>query len=201
MIFINGLMKINKIMISDKDINDFYTNNIKMLEKIAAGVSYKKNRNINPSATISESYLYIYKIKDKINSIDDLQRYIIHWIKQMVGTWGNNNKLINDEGNKKIDVSYIPEVVDDFSDNIDDKIETEMWYNNVRCIMDMYKEQETNKIKLIIFDCYFNKGIIKGADMAKHLNINKNYACSYIKQLRTDIKEFYIKKKSKNDKD
>lgn len=186
-------------MITDKEINDFFTTNYKMLETIALGISYKNKRNINPSATVSESYLYIYKIKHKINTQDELQRFTIHWIKQMVGTWSTNNKLINDEGNKKIDSSYVPEEIDEFDDNLQSKVEIEIWYNERKCILEMYRAQEMDKVKAIIFDCYFNKGITKGRDMAKHLSINKDYSSRYIREMKQAIRDFHSQYNNKKD--
>jgi DNA-binding transcriptional regulator LsrR (DeoR family) len=54
----------------------------------------------------------------------------------------------------------------------------------------MYKEQETDKVKLIIFDLYYNRGITKGIDLAKHLGINKDYACKYIREMKQTIRNY-----------
>ena len=61
----------------------------------------------------------------------------------------------------------------------------------------MYYQQETNKYKKIIYECYFHKGITKGVHLAKHLGINKDYGCSYIKQLKLDLFNYYLAYKDK----
>lgn len=55
----------------------------------------------------------------------------------------------------------------------------------------MYRDQEKDKIKQIIYECYFVKGITKGVDLAKHLGINKDYASKYIREMKSDIQEFH----------
>jgi len=91
---------------------------------------------------------------------------------------------------KTMTSDYIPDIIDDFEENIDSKLEIEFWYNDKKCLLQMYREQEQDKIKQIIFDCYFNKNITKGKDLAKHLNVNKDYSCKYIRELKSDIREF-----------
>jgi len=180
-------------LVTKKQIDDFYILNIDMLEKIAAGISYKNNKGINPSAAISESFIYVMNIKNKIKPTD-LQKVVINYIKQEVGAW-SNSQLNLKEGKKRLDTYYVPDKADDTYESIDDKIKLEIWYSDRKSILFMYRKQETNKIKQIIFDCYFNKGLTKGLDMAKHLKINKDYASKYIRELKMDVKNFYEQNK------
>lgn len=176
-------------MVTENQLKNFYTTNWAMLEKIAAGISYKKNKDINASATLSESYIYVYNIRKKI-TMKQLQQVIINYIKQEVGNW-SNSQLNLKEGKKRLDTYYIPDKPDDTDDNIESKIEIEIWFNDRKAILALYRQQEQDKIKQIIFDCYFNKGLTKGVDLARHLNINKDYSCKYIRELKNDLREFY----------
>ena len=180
-------------MVTRKQIDDFFVLNVDMLEKIAAGISYKNNKGINPSAAISESYIYVVNIKKNITP-KQLQQVVINFIKQEVGAW-SNSQLNLKEGKKRLDTYFIPDKKDDVEENIQSKIELEIWYNDRKAILAMYRQQEQDKIKQIIFDCYFKKGLTKGVELAKHLNINKDYSCKYIRELKHDIREFYIKNK------
>jgi hypothetical protein len=175
--------------VSDSDINNFFVKNIDMLQKIAKGIAYKNNKKyINPSTAINEDYLYIYeKCRDKFSNEDQLQRIVINYIKMMT-IWNGSVSFTNLE--KVMTSDYIPDTIDDFDENFDDKLEIELWYNDRKCLLSLYREQEQDKVKQIIFDCYFKKGITKGIDMAKHLKINKDYACKYIREMKKDVKDF-----------
>lgn len=167
-----------------------------MLQKIAKGIAYKQNKKyINPSTAINEAYLYIYeKCRDKFSNEDQLQRIVINYIKMMT-IWNGSISFTHLE--KVMTSDYIPDTIDDFNDNFEDKLEIELWYNDRKCLLSLYREQEQDKVKQIIFDCYFKKGITKGIDMAKHLKINKDYACKYIREMKKDVKDFSNKNNNK----
>lgn len=160
-----------------------------MLEKIAKGIAYKQNKKyIHPTTAINEAYLYIFeKCRNKFSNEDELQRIVINYIKMMT-IWNGSVSFTNLE--KTMTSDYIPDVIDDFYDNLDSKLEIEFWYNERKCILQMYREQEQDRIKQIIYDCYFIKGITKGTELAKHLKINKDYACKYLREMKKDIREF-----------
>ncbi len=187
-----------------------------MLQKIAKGIAYKQNKKyINPSTAINEAYLYIYeKCRDKFSNEDQLQRIVINYIKMMT-IWNGSVSFTHLEKvmtsdyipdttvsfthlEKVMTSDYIPDTIDDFDDNFDDKLEIELWYNDRKCLLSLYREQEQDKVKQIIFDCYFKKGITKGIDMAKHLKINKDYACKYIREMKTTIRDFTNQKNNNN---
>jgi hypothetical protein len=175
--------------VSDTDINNFFTNNMSMLEKIAKGIAYKQNKKfIHHSTAINEAYLYIFeKCIGKFSNEDELQRIVINYIKMMT-IWNGSVSFTHLE--KTMTSDYIPDIIDDFEETIDSKLEIEFWYNDRKCMLSLYREQEDNKVKQIIFDCYFKKGITKGIDLAKHLNINKDYSCKYIREMKKDIRDF-----------
>jgi hypothetical protein len=178
--------------VSDSDINDFFVNNMDMLQKIAKGIAYKQNkRYINPCTAVNEAYLYVYeKCMNKFSNEDQLQRIVINYIKMMT-IWNGSVSFTHLE--KVMTSDYIPDVIDDFYENLDSKLEIEFWYNDKKCLLQMYRDQEQDKIKQIIYDCYFNKGITKGVKLAKHLQINKDYACKYIREMKKDIRDFQDK--------
>ena len=176
---------------SDEDINKFFVKNIKMLETIAKGIAYKnKKQYIQPTTAVNEAYLYIFeKCRNKFEDEDQLQRIVINFITKNI-IWDNSS--INKK-ERVMTSDYIPDVIDDFSESLDSKLEIEFWYNNKKCTLELYRNQEQDKVKQIIYDCYFKKGITKGVDLAKHLKINKDYACKYIREMKKDIREFQNK--------
>jgi hypothetical protein len=174
---------------TDKEINDFFIKNMNMLEKIAKGIAFKQNKKyIHHSTAVNEAYLYIFeKNRNNFNNEDELQRMVINYIKMMT-IWNGSVSFTHLE--KTMTSDYIPDTIDDFEDNLESKLEIEFWYNDKKCLLQMYRDQENDRVKQIIFDCYFNKNITKGIDMAKHLKINKDYSCKYIREMKRDIREF-----------
>ena len=175
---------------TDEEIGLYFSSIIPMLEKIAAGIAFNYNKTyIHPHVAINEAYLYIFSasVRPLIINPDRLQRITINYIKMMT-IWDTTSF---DKLEKMRSNDFIIDATDTFDENIESKIEIELWYNDRKAMLTMYRQQETNKIKQIIFDCYFNKGLIKGTALAKHLKINKDYSCKYIREMKHDIREFY----------
>ena len=198
-----------------EEIDAYFISKLEMFEKIAAGILYKQNKRINKDVVINEAYLHLSQVK-AIESPIQLEKIVVNFIKMNIG-WtnsrinkqekiSNHNDLINtnymtygDDGDKviKIENSFSQQIVDEDSDiELLAKIEIEKWYDSKQAILFLYRQQEEDKIKQIIYDCYFNKGITKGLDLAKHLGVNKDYASKYVREMKQSIRDFneeYIK--------
>jgi hypothetical protein len=176
-------------MLTDQEINTHFVSLIPLLRPIVKGVAYKQKKSyIEEDAAINEAYIYIIENKHLLISKDTLQRIAINFINKSI-IWNNSKLSTVERINNQSDSPYIPDQIDDDSDILD-KIATEKWYADKKCEIVMYRAQEKNKIKSIIFDCYFEKGITKGTDLAKHLGINKDYSSKYIREMKHDIREF-----------
>lgn len=169
------------------EINQKFTDIIPMLEGIVKGISYKAKKKLDTHAVINEAYLYIYDRQDLCTTPDMLQRICINYIKQNI-YWSTSKLNKQESVNNLGDLQWHDEAEDD--SDIDDKIELEKWYASRKGTLDLYRAWETDRIKCIIFDLFYTKGIQKGVDLAKHLGINKDYACRYIRELKQDIKNF-----------
>jgi len=171
----------------DIAINKKFVSIIPMLETIVKGISYKRNKRIEPMVAINEAYIYIIENKHILVDEDFLQRVVIRYItNQIYWTTSTLNKL---EGvNNLTDTSFF-DIEEEFSD-IDSKVEIENWVNDRKCLLELYKEQETNKINLIVLNLYYNKGVTKGIDLAKVLNVNYPYACMYLREMKASVKKF-----------
>lgn len=178
-------------MMTDEQINNFFVSIIPMLETIARGVCYKNNRNIDEHAAINETYLHIIKNKHKLNTTRDLQRMAVNHINlEIIRTQSSLNKKEGQTKNPKNVYGLDYDMEDHIDMSLEYKIEIEKWYNEKQVILQMYRMQETDREKQIIFDVYFKKGITKGVDMAKHLKINKDSASKYIREMKKDIKQY-----------
>lgn len=169
----------------------------KMHEVIPKLISKYKKFHLESDVVISETYLYML---DHIHNIDDdnnCQRYIFNFINKNI-LW-NNSRLNRFESLNNITEGYTtPEEIDESEDNISFKIEIESWFNNRKALLTQYRQDLTNKEMIIIYDCYFVKGYQTGQTLGNHLNINKDYALRYIRQMKDDIIQYEIKLFIKN---
>lgn len=184
---------------TNQEKNDYFVSIIPMLEKIVKGICYKNSKRIDTHAIINESYLHLYKYIDTIETEDELQRLVIKFIRSNI-EW-TNSKINKDErvnttfelSDNRKDTNYEPtneRTTEDDDAELNDKIDIELWYIERKCLLDMYRAQEEDKVKQIVFDCFFIKGITKGTLLAKHLKINKDYAAKYIREMKQDIRDF-----------
>ena len=171
-----------------------------MLVTIAKGIIYTYNRtHLDSSLMIAESFEHIKKIQNKITNEHQLQRNVINFIKQNI-VWSNSQVNLKNKVNNQ-DYDSMEEYFDnleqeDFDIELEQKIEIEKWYIERKCILEMYRNQEKNREKRNIFDCYFKKDLKTGYKLSKHLGINKTYCYKYIKEMKKDIMDYYIEYQS-----
>ena len=130
------------------------------------------------------------KYKDTIITEKQLEKLVVNFINQNI-IWTQSKINKQEKVNDNIGEYFGNEVDEDVEISLQQKIEIEKWYNEKQCILEMYRDTEQDKIKQIVFDCYFKKGIIKGTALAKHIGINKDYACKYLREMKKDINDYY----------
>lgn len=198
---------------SKQEIDNYFTSIIPMLTKTAKGIIYKQNKGyLEADLVVNESYIHLMKNKDLINEYKDIEKIATQFIKMNI-IWENSQinkleKLNNnyqatteeDEDDFSQDRPRVKtiETEDNFDIELEQKIEIERWYNEKKCLLEIYRNQLTDKKKQIIYDCYFKKGITKGVALAKHLGINKDYSCKYIREMKEDIRLFAINYNNNN---
>lgn len=185
---------------SKQEADNIFVEMLPFFERMAKGTAVKLNKNLETHLVTNEAYIHMVKHIETINTEKDLQKLVVNFIVKNIG-WTNSQ--INKQERLSIHNELIlndDEESDEIQDNSDldleQKIEIERWYTEKLSLLQMYRAQETDKVKQIIFDCYFNKGITKGIAMAKHLGINKNAGCQLVKQMKADIKEYANKNKN-----
>lgn len=186
---------------SKQEADTIFVEMLPFFERMATGTAIKLNKQLETHLVTNEAYLHMFKNLDSIQTEKDLQKLVVNFIVKNIG-WTNSqinkqerlsihDELIQDDENEESNK------LEDKSDlDLEQKIEIERWYTEKLALLQMYRQQETDKVKQIIFDCYFNKGITKGIAMAKHLGINKNAGCQLVKQMKQDIKEYANKNKN-----
>ena len=174
---------------SKEEIDIEFVKIIPMINKIALGLIYKKGKNhLDQDGVVNEAYLYLLQNKNKVKTQDEMQRLVINWIKQNIG-WQNSQLNIKNKVNTITEHFQPEEEIDDEFD-IENKINIENWWNEKLSILEMYRQQEDDKIYQIIFDLYFIKGFTIGIKLAKELHISNCYGSMYIRNLHERIRIF-----------
>lgn len=189
------------------EIDNYFVQFMPILIPIVDGIKYKLNKQyITTDTVINEAYLHVYKNSDSIQTTTQLEKIAVNFIKMNIG-WTNsqinkmekvNNNLDNasteDEDDTSLNyhktITKNIETEDKIDESLSEKIELEKWYNEKKCILEMYRAQEKSKIIKIIYDCYFEKHITSGKDMAAHLEIDKGSAWRYIRIMKSELQKF-----------
>jgi hypothetical protein len=192
-------------MLTKKEIDDYFVNIIPMLTKTAKGIKYKQNKgNLETDVIINETYLHIQKNMDIIKENKDIEKIATQFIKMNIG-WQNsqlnkmekvNNNYQSTTEDDEDDFSQDKTITETFNDEedfdieLEQKLEIERWYNEKKCLLAMYRQQEKNKINQIIYDCFFIKDIKTGKQLAEHLKMDKGAAWRYIRIMKQSIKKY-----------
>ena len=174
---------------SKEQADIYFVELIPILGPIVDGIAYKQNKRYDKDAVINEAYIHMLSHLDSCTSQNELKKLVVNFIKQNI-TWTNSSLNKRELLNKENPQMPIIEEADDFDINLKQKIEIEKWYNNKQTILTMYRQQLKDNVMAVIYDCYFKKNITKGVNLAKHLNINKDAACKYIRELKANIREY-----------
>jgi hypothetical protein len=175
---------------SKEQADAYFVTLIPTLTPIVDGIAYKQNKRYDSDAVINEAYLHMLSNLEVIENENELKKLVINFIKQNI-TWTNSSlnktELLNKNNPEQ---PIILNDIDDFDVNLEQKIIIEKWYDAKQSILFNYRQQLKDNVKAVIFDCFFKKKITKGVHLAKHLNINKDAACKYIRELKSDIRKY-----------
>lgn len=170
----------------------FITQIPKMYEVIPKLISKYKMYHLEPDVVISEVYEHCLQFIDRFTTEGKCKSYIIRFINLNVSMY--NSRMNRREKINNITEGYTyAEEIDDFEENIKNKIEIDKWFNNKKALIEQYRQQLTDKQMIIIYDCFFIKGFQTGKALAEHLGINKDYCLGFIRDLKEDIIQFEIK--------
>jgi hypothetical protein len=182
-----------QIMITKKHIDTYFKDNYTFLEKIAKYHIFKNKRLINPDELIAEAYLYINNKLELLEELNDINTFTCQYII-METRWLNskNNKIsprnvieFNDDNN----------TIDEDS-HTDDLVELELWYNDQRAKLEIFRSTITKKEDLIFFDVYWNRvrqgQRVSVREIAKHFNITPTASHILIVKMRNDINNYFL---------
>jgi hypothetical protein len=145
------------------------------------------NSLIDADTVINNSYLYLVKLNPKLNTENEVKSYLLNTIKQQV-LWKTSQSNVDD---KVSAIEYEPNETNDDSDLIY-KIEQERKYQLHKSCIEIYRNTIQDRIKLIIFEAYYEKGYTTARAMGKYFDLPFTTAHYWIKEIKEDLKRIKL---------
>ena len=169
--------------ILDKYINTNYAE----IRKYTNYFLVRMNSTITADVVINNSYLYLVELKPDINTENEVKSYLLNTIKkQVIWSTSQSNK---DEAVTAIE--YTNNETNDDSDLIY-KIEQERKYQLHKSCIEIYRNTIEDRIKLIIFEAYYDKGYTTARSMGKYFNLPYVTAHYWIREIKEDLKRIKL---------
>jgi hypothetical protein len=147
---------------------------------------------INTDVVINNSYVYLVGLKTDINTEDQVKAYLFNTIKKQI-IW-NTSQSNKDEQITAFENTNVQEPED--NTDLQNKIELERKYQLHKSCIEVYRNNIDDKIKLIIFEAYFDKGYTTARAMGKYFDLPFTTAHYWIREIKNDL--LIIKKQHEN---
>jgi len=162
-----------------RELDSYISINYEFLNNIAKGLSYKNQRDYDPSILIHEAYEHCLKIIEQITTQDQLQRYLIAKIN--LESRFTNSK-INIEQRVK-DSEQIQEV--EYECHLEVKQQQEEKYNRI----ETYYNNEKDSVSKYFFEAYYKKGHNSIRKLATYFSISPGTADKELTKIKQRIHE------------
>ena len=144
----------------------------------------RMNSRIDADTVINNSYLHVLNINDDTTCEDKIKSYLLNTIKcQLLWSTSQSN---NDDKVTAIEES---KPMDCQNTDLEWKIQLEDQYNKKKSIIEMYRNSINDRIKQIIFEAYYDKGLTTQKELSQYFNISMTAAHFLIKEIKQGIKE------------
>jgi len=171
-----------------KAILDRYINtNYAEIRKYTNYFLVRMNSTITADVVINNAYLYLVELNPDINTENEVKSYLLNTIKKQI-LW-NTSQSNKDESVTAIE--YTNNETNDDSDLIY-KIEQERKYQLHKSCIEIYRNTIQDRIKLIIFEAYYDKGYTTSRAMGKYFNLPYVTAHYWIKEIKEDLKRIKL---------
>lgn len=139
---------------------------------------------IDADAVINNSYLHCIKVHIPDMTQDKAKSYLLNTIKyELIWTQGSRTK--RDDIYKSQE--HQGDDMDDTTD-LEHKLMIEERHNFKKAIIEIYRSQQHDRIKRIIFEAYYDQGHSTQTALAKYFNINITSAYFLIREIKQNIK-------------
>jgi len=171
-----------------KAILDRYINtNYSEIRKYTNYFLVRMNSTITADVVINNAYLYLVKLNPDLNTENEVKSYLLNTIKKQV-IWKTSVSNLEEQVNA---LEYEPNETNDDSDLIF-KIEEERKYQLHKSCIEIYKNTIQDRIKLIIFEAYYEKGYTTARAMGKYFDLPFTTAHYWIKEIKEDLKRIKL---------
>ena len=171
-----------------KTILDRYINtNYAEIRKYTNYFLVRMNSTITADVVINNAYLYLVELNPDLNTENEVKSYLLNTIKKQI-LW-NTSQSNKDESVTAIE--YTNNETNDDSDLIY-KIEQERKYQLHKSCIEIYRNTIEDRIKLIIFEAYYDKGYTTSRAMGKYFNLPYVTAHYWIKEIKEDLKRIKL---------
>jgi hypothetical protein len=156
------------------EIDNYFTDNYDLINRIATALTIKNCRNYDPTILVSESYLHVIKVQDKIQDIDQLHRFIIAKISMESYKSKSTTNLLYSDKHKNID---------DIQINYESLPYT---FNAV----DLYLIAEKDSVMKYAAEAYIVKGHDTVRKFKDYFGISYNSSRQFIDKIKENIKKY-----------
>jgi hypothetical protein len=171
-----------------KAILDRYINtNYAEIRKYTNYFLVRMNSIITADVVINNAYLYLVDLNPDLNTENEVKSYLLNTIKKQI-LW-NTSQSNKDESVTAME--YTNNETNDDSDLIY-KIEQERKYQLHKSCIEIYRNTIQDRIKLIIFEAYYDKGYTTSRAMGKYFNLPYVTAHYWIKEIKEDLKRIKL---------
>ena len=171
-----------------KAILDRYINtNYAEIRKYTNYFLVRMNSTITADVVINNAYLYLIDLNPDLNTENEVKSYLLNTIKKQI-LW-NTSQSNKDESVTAIE--YTNNETNDDSDLIY-KIEQERKYQLHKSCIEIYRNTIEDRIKLIIFEAYYEKGYTTARAMGKYFDLPFTTAHYWIKEIKEDLKRIKL---------
>lgn len=155
-------------------IDNYISNNYPLLLKIAKGLHYKNQRNYDPKILITEAYLHVLNIQDRLTSDQDIQRFMIAKINMESRFDKSTTNLMYSERNTDIDSVQIIHTTSEYNLNA----------------IDIYLQQEKDTVLKVVAEAYITKKHNTVRKLKDYFGISDRAASMYINLIKDKIKTY-----------
>ena len=162
-----------------KALDSYISSNYAEVRAYTAYFLSKMGSYIDADTVINNSYLHVVTID---GDPDKVKAYLLNTIKYQV-LWSTSKSNRDD----KITAIEHPltEPVDD--DDLMHKLREDKRYSFQKGLIEIYRKQITDKVELIVFEAYIDKGYITSRALATYFGITHTPAYYLIKELKQKI--------------
>lgn len=167
-----------------KDILDQYIqSNYVEVKKYTDYFISRSKLNLESEVVISNAYLKLIQINPDIKEDYEAKGYLFHLIKSEIIWNGTASKLelvncLNVDQQKD-------EEIDEYLINLAEEIKIQ----NYIATLELYKQTQTDRVKKIFFETYYDKGYNTVRSIAAHFNISSFAAHGLLTEIKEEIRE------------